>query len=328
MKIGNLELDNNVVLAPMAGVNNNAFRLIARKFGTGLVTTEMVSDKAILHGNDRTLSMLEIDDEERPLSLQIFGNETSTLVEAAKYIDQRTKADIIDINMGCPVPKVTRNGAGSKWLLFPSKIEETVSEVVKAVNKPVTVKIRTGWDQNTIYAIENAKALENSGVSAIAIHGRTKEQMYTGKADWNIIKEVKHAVKIPVIGNGDIMSPEDAKRMIEETGVDGVMIGRAALGNPWILYRTVKYLKTGILYPEPTAKEKIKIALLHLEKLIELKGEMIGVKEMRKHAGWYLKGLKGATRYREEINALNTKEEMKKKLEEIAEENEHTLTFL
>lgn len=314
MKIGNLELDNNVVLAPMAGVSNTAFRLVARKFWTGLITTEMVSDKAILQKNERTMKMIEVMDIEKPISLQIFGTEKASLVEAAKVIDQLTNVDIIDFNMGCPVPKVTKNGAGSAWLLSPKKIHEMLEAVVKAVKKPVTVKIRTGWDEEHIYAVENAKAIESAGVSAVVIHGRTREQMYAGNADWDIIRRTKEAVDIPVIGNGDVFSPEEAKRMIDQTGVDGIMIGRAALGNPWILSRTTKFLQEGILLPEPTPRESIEIAFLHMEKLIDLKGEMIGIKEMRKHAGWYLKGLPKAAKVRERINQIESMEEMKQAL--------------
>ncbi|TCS80136.1 tRNA dihydrouridine synthase DusB [Tepidibacillus fermentans] len=311
MKIGNVELDNNVVLAPMAGVSNYAFRSLARQFGTGLVTAEMVSDKGILQKNERTLKMIEVRDDERPLSLQLFGAEIDSLVEAAKIVDEYTKADIIDINMGCPVPKITKNEAGAKLLLHPPKIEQIVSAVVKAVKKPVTVKMRIGWDSEHIYAIENAKAIESAGASAIAVHGRTREQMYSGKADWDIIRRVKESVRIPVIGNGDIQTPVDAKNMIDTTGVDGVMIGRAALGNPWILYRTVRYLKYGELVPEPTPQEKIEIAFLHMDRLIALKGEKIGVREMRKHAAWYLKGLPKAARVREQLNEVETREEMR-----------------
>jgi nifR3 family TIM-barrel protein len=310
MKIGNVELENNVVLAPMAGVNNQAFRIIARRFGTGLVTTEMVSDKALLLKNEYTWRMLEVDPEEHPVSMQIFGSEKASLVEAAKIIDTSSAADIIDINMGCPVPKVTKSGGGSAWLLSPDKIEEAVAAVVAAVAKPVTVKIRSGWDSAHILAVENAQALERAGVSAIAIHGRTKTQMYTGKADWDIIAKVKAAVNVPVIGNGDVREPEDALRMLAETGADGVMIGRAALGNPWLLYRTARLLRDGESVGEPTLSEKLAIALEHLDRLVALKGETVGVKEMRKHAGWYLKGLPQSARVRGAVNRALKQDEL------------------
>lgn len=301
LKIGDIEMKNNVVLAPMAGVCNPAFRLIAKEFGTGLVCAEMVSDKAILHGNKRTMEMLYVDEREKPLSLQIFGGDRQSLVEAAKIVDKQTNADIIDINMGCPVPKVTNCDAGAKWLLDPDKIYEMVSAVVDAVDKPVTVKMRIGWDSKHIYAVRNAQAVERAGGKAVSVHGRTREQLYTGKADWNIIKEVKESVSIPVIGNGDVMTPEDAKRMLDLTGCDGVMIGRGALGNPWMLYRTVHYLTTGELLPEPTPEEKIEIAILHMDRLCALRGEAIAVREMRKHLAWYLKGLKGSARVKDMI---------------------------
>lgn len=316
MIIGNVKIDNNVVLAPMAGINNKAFRIIAREFGTGLITTEMISDNAILQKNEYTLKMLDVDEKEKPISMQIFGSEKTSLVEAAKVIDNHSFVDIIDINMGCPVPKVTKNGGGAKWLLDTKKIEDTITDIVKAVNKPVTVKMRIGWDENHINAIDNAKAIEEAGASAVAIHGRTKEQMYSGRADWDVIGKVKNNVGIPVIGNGDIFSPHDAKRMIDQTGVDGIMIGRAALGNPWVLSRTVEYLATGKLLPEPTPQERLQTILLHLDRLIEIKGELLGVKEMRKHASWYLKGLPQATRIRDIINKTEKKAEMQKILTE------------
>lgn len=310
LKIGSIKMKNRVVLAPMAGVCNPAFRLIAKEFGCGLVCAEMVSDKAILHGNNRTMEMLYVDEREKPLSLQIFGGDKETLVEAAKIVDQQTNADIIDINMGCPVPKVTKCDAGAKWLLDPDKIEEMVSSVVAAVSKPVTVKMRIGWDDEHIYAVRNAQAVERGGGQAVSVHGRTRVQMYTGVANWDIIKEVKQAVKIPVIGNGDVFAPEDAKRMLEHTGCDGVMIGRGALGNPWMLYRSVHYLTHGELLPEPSHLEKIEIAILHMDRLIALKGESVAVKEMRKHMAWYLKGIPGAARIKGTIMELTGREEM------------------
>jgi len=316
LKIGDVETKNNVVLAPMAGVCNPAFRLIAKEFGTGLVCAEMVSDKAILHGNSRTLEMLYVDEREKPLSLQIFGGDKETLVGAAKYVDQNTNADIIDINMGCPVPKVVSCDAGARWLLDPNKIYEMVSAVVDAVKKPVTVKMRIGWDHEHIYAVENAQAVERAGGKAVAVHGRTREQLYTGKADWNVIRQVKEAVNIPVIGNGDVATPEDAKRMLETTGCDGVMIGRGALGNPWMLYRTVQYLTTGELLPEPDAAEKMRIAMLHLDRLIALKGENVAVRDMRKHFAWYLKGLKGSAGVKNVIMEATTRDQVVKILDD------------
>ncbi|PRX39861.1 nifR3 family TIM-barrel protein [Planifilum fimeticola] len=322
LKIGPVETKNNVVLAPMAGVCNPAFRLIAKEFGTGLVCAEMVSDKAILHGNERTRKMLYVDEREKPLSLQIFGGDKKSLVEAAKIVDRQTNADIIDINMGCPVPKVTKCDAGARWLLDPKKIEELVAAVVDAVEKPVTVKMRIGWDEEHIYAVENALAVQRAGGKAVAVHGRTRKQMYTGKANWDIIRQVKEAVDIPVIGNGDVFTPEDAKRMLEQTGCDGVMIGRGALGNPWMLYRTVHYLETGELLPEPTPREKVEIALLHMDRLIALRGEEVAVREMRKHASWYLKGLRGAARVKDRVNEQTTREGMARVLWEFVEQLE------
>ena len=292
-KIGNITMDNRVVLAPMAGICNSAFRLTVKEFGAGLVYAEMISDKGIVYKNDKTMSMLHIDERENPLSLQIFGGEKDTLVEAAQYVDKHTTADIIDINMGCPVNKIIKCEAGAKWLLDPNKIYEMVSAVVDKVDKPVSVKMRIGWDDEHIFAVENAKAVERAGGAAVAVHGRTRLQMYEGKANWDIIRQMKEAVSIPVIGNGDVETPQDAKRMLNQTGVDGVMIGRAALGNPWMIYRTVRYLETGELMDEPNVREKIDVCLLHFERLMALKGENVAVREMRKHASWYMKGVRG-----------------------------------
>lgn len=311
---------NRVVLAPMAGVSNSAFRLTVKEFGAGLVYAEMISDKGLVTRNKKTLELLTIDEREKPIALQIFGGEKETLVEAAKYVDQYTNADIIDINMGCPVNKVIKCEAGAKWLLDPDKVYEMVAAVVDAVKKPVTVKMRIGWDDEHIFAVENAQAIERAGGSAVAVHGRTRVQMYEGKANWDVIREVKENVKIPVIGNGDVQTPQDAKRMLDETGVDAVMIGRAALGNPWMIYRTVHYLKTGELKPEPSVREKIDVCLLHFERLMKLKGEYIAVREMRKHAAWYLKGIQGTGTVRNAINQAETAEELRAILNGVAEQ--------
>ncbi len=322
LKIGDIAIDNPVVLAPMAGVCNSAFRLTVKEFGAGLVCAEMVSDKGIVFQNEKSLDMLYIDEREYPLSLQIFGGEKDTLVQAAKFVDKHTNAAIIDINMGCPVPKITKCDAGAKWLLDPDKIYDMVSAVVEAVEKPVTVKMRMGWDAEHIYAVRNAQAVERAGGSAVALHGRTRVQMYEGKADWDIIREVKQAISIPLIGNGDVQTPQDAKRMLDETGADGVMIGRAALGDPWMIYRTVKYLETGELMAEPSVREKIDVCLLHLDRLIALKSEYIAVREMRKHAAWYLKGVRGNAKVRSAINECETRDQMAHVLNSLVEEAE------
>lgn len=319
-KIGDVEIENRVVLAPMAGVSNAAFRLTVKEFGAGLVCAEMISDKSLLFGNEKTMKMLYIDENERPMSLQISGGEKDTLVEAAKYVDQNTTADIIDINMGCPVSKIIRCEAGAKWLLDPDKIYDMVKAVVDNVSKPVTVKMRIGWDEDHIYAVENAKMAERAGASAISMHGRTRVQLYEGEADWDIIRQVKEAVSIPVIGNGDVTSPELALKMLDETGVDAVMIGREALGNPWIIYRTIHYLETGELIDEPDFEEKLEVMKLHMDRLIELKGEKIAVLEMRKHASWYLKGIKGNGTVRKRINQAQTRDEVAEIVDDFAVE--------
>lgn len=310
-KIREIEINNPVVLAPMAGICNSAFRTIVKEMGTGLIYSEMVSDKAVIYKNKKTLDMLYVDPSEGPLSMQVFGSDKETFVEAAKYIDEHCNCDIIDINMGCPVPKITKNEAGARLLLEPDKVYEIVASVVDACQKPVTVKMRTGWDKEHIYAVENALKIEQAGASAIAVHGRTRSQMYEGKADWTIIKQVKDQIKsIPVIGNGDIDSPEFAQKVLEESGVDGLMVGRAALGNPWLLRKIVNYLKTGQLPIEPTPEEKLNLAVNHMDRLIGLKNEKVALLEMRSHMAWYIKGLAGATHVKRMITKVSTREEM------------------
>lgn len=318
-QIANIVMDNRVVLAPMAGICNSAFRLTVKEFGAGLVYAEMISDKGIVQRNEKTLGMLYIDERENPLSLQIFGGDKETLVEAARYVDVNTTADIIDINMGCPVNKIIKCEAGARLLLDPNKVYEMVAAVVDAVQKPVSVKMRIGWDDEHIFAVENAQAIERAGAAAVAVHGRTRVQMYEGRANWDIIRDVKQNVGIPVLGNGDVETPEDAKRMLDTTGVDAVMIGRAALGNPWMIYRTVHYLETGELRAEPSIREKIDVCLLHFERLMQLKGERVAVREMRKHTSWYLKGIRGNGLIRNAINEAETKEELVALLYSVAE---------
>lgn len=310
-KIREIEIDNPVVLAPMAGVCNMAFRVIAKKMGAGLIYAEMVSDNAVNYRNQKTLEMLAVDPVEHPMTMQIFGSSKDSFVEAAKFIDENCACDIIDLNMGCPVPKITKNEAGARLLLEPNKIYDIVASVVDAVKKPVTVKIRSGWDHNHIYAVENALKIEAAGASAIAIHGRTRSDQYTGKADWGIIKDVKDAVKtIPVIGNGDITTPEEFENALITSGVDAVMIGRAALGNPWILKRMAHFNKTGEHIANPTVRERIDIATDHMDRLIDIRGERIAMMEMRSHMTWYMKGLPGAAVVKREIVQVAKRNEM------------------
>lgn len=319
-RIGDIIMDNRVVLAPMAGICNSAFRLTVKEFGAGLVYAEMISDKALNIRNKKTLDMLYIDERENPMTLQIFGGDKENLVEAAKFVDKNTTADIIDINMGCPVNKIIKCEAGAKWLLDPNKIYEMVSAVVDAVDKPVSVKMRIGWDDERVFAVENAQAAERAGAAAIAMHGRTRVQMYEGKANWDVLAEVKKNINIPFIANGDVETPEDAKRILDHTKADAVMIGRAALGNPWMMYQTVKYLESGELMPEPSVREKMDVCLLHFERLKALKGEKVAVREMRKHASWYLKGIRGNGKIRNAINLAETDQELRALLNSVVEE--------
>ena len=299
--IGNVKIDNQIVLAPMAGISNSAYRRICKEMGCGLIYAEMVSDKAITFGNKKTLDMLYMTDEERPIVQQIFGSDISSFVESAKYIFENMHPDIIDINMGCPVPKVAvRAQAGSALLKDPMKIYEIVKAVVSAVPIPVTVKIRSGWDFEHINAVEVAKIVEKAGAKAICVHPRTRSQGYSGKADWNIIKLVKEAVNIPVIGNGDIKSPEDAKRMMDETNCDAVMIGRGVLGNPWLIKNTLHYLN-GEDLEDITIEDKINMCLKHLSYLKELKNDKLACLEIRNHINWYFKGIKSANEIKNKI---------------------------
>lgn len=315
LKIGNVVLENNIVLAPMAGITDLPFRYLAKKFNPGLVYTEMVSAKALFYGDEKTKKLLNMRNERRPIAVQIFGSDVEAMVYATKYLQD--KADIIDINMGCPAPKVVKNGDGSKLLLDLDLVGEIVTAVVEASDIPVTVKIRKGWNDDNIVAKEAAKIIEKAGASAITIHGRTREEFYSGNADWDIIKKVKESINIPCIGNGDIKSPEDALKMFKATNVDGIMIGRASLGNPWIFKNIIDYLETGTYdYSFPNNSQKLKLIIEHINLEVEEKGEDIGVKEMRKHLSWYIKNLKDASRIREKINTLKTKQEVIDCLEE------------
>ncbi len=308
LKIGNVELQNNLILAPMAGVTDLPFRIIVEKFNPGLVCTEMVSSKALFYDDEKTKQLLKCDGEKRPISMQIFGSDPETMGFATKYVSKL--ADIVDINMGCPAPKVVKNGDGSKLLLNLNKVEEIVKEVVANSKVPVTLKYRKGWDNNNIVACEVAKIAEKNGISAITIHGRTRDEFYSGRADLDIIKKVKESVNIPVIGNGDIIDEESAKNMFEYTGVDGIMIGRGTMGNPWIFEQIQHYLKTGEKLLSPTNKEKYEILREHIELDIRYKGEAVALNEMRKHIAWYTKNMPNSSTFRNYINKIETKEEL------------------
>lgn len=314
MKIGNVKLENNIFLAPMAGITDLPFRLICKENDAGLVYTEMVSAKALLYNDEKTKLLLKTCDKEKPLAVQIFGSDVEAIAYASKYVSEF--ADIVDINMGCPAPKVVKNGDGSRLLLNLELVKQIIETAVANSKVPVTVKMRTGWDADNIVVVEAAKIAEKAGASAITVHGRTRSQYYSGEADWNIIKQVKESVSIPVIGNGDVTSREIAKKRLEQSGVDAIMIGRGAFGNPWIFRETVQYLQNGICIQKPTNEEKYETILKHLGLEIEEKAENIAVKEMRKHISAYTKSMPDSSSFRSKINTMDTAEEVRKCLKE------------
>ena len=315
INIGNVALSSNVIMAPMAGVTDTAYRVLLKEQGAGLTCTEMVSAKGIFYKNKNNKMILQTAPDEHPVAVQLFGSDPVIMASMAERIAE--DFDIIDVNMGCPVPKIVNNGEGSALMKTPELAGRILSTMVRVLSKPVTVKFRKGFDDRHINAVEFAKMAEQAGVSAITIHGRTRSQMYAGNADWDIIRAVKEAVSIPVFGNGDIFTPEDAKRMMDETGVDGVAIARGAKGNPWLIRRTIHYLETGELLPEPELSEKKEMMIRHAELMVEYKGERIAIQEMRKHLAWYTAGIPGSAKLRSEMNSLNTLEELKAFVESI-----------
>ena len=322
MKIGNVQLDNEVFLSPMAGVTDLPFRTICKEKGCGMLYTEMINAKALCYDDENTKKMLRMDKDEHPVAVQIFGSDPEFMGKAAIIMNQYPN-EILDINMGCPAPKVIKNGDGSALMRNPKLAAEVLTAVVKNSEKPVTLKIRKGWDDDSVNAVEIAKIAEECGISALAIHGRTREQFYSGKADWDIIAEIKQAINIPVIGNGDVFEVEDAVNMLEKTKCDAIMIGRGAQGNPWIFNRINHYMKTGEILPEPTLEEKITTAIRHMNLAVADHGDYVAVREMRKHIGWYLKGLKNSAKYRDQINKITDYKEVIAMLEEYMQ---HSLT--
>ena len=322
MKIGNVQLDNEVFLSPMAGVTDLPFRTICKEKGCGMLYTEMINAKALCYDDENTKKMLNLEDDGHPVAVQIFGSDPEYMGKAASIMNQYTN-DILDINMGCPAPKVIKNGDGSALMRNPKLAAEVLTAVVKNSEKPVTLKIRKGWDDNSVNALEIAKIAEECGISALAIHGRTREQFYSGKADWDIIAEIKQSINIPVIGNGDVFDVQDAVKMLEKTKCVAIMIGRGSQGNPWIFNRINHYMKTGEVLPEPTLEEKISTAIKHMNLAVAEHGEYVAVREMRKHIGWYLKGLKNSAKYRDQINKITDYKEVISMLEEYVQ---HSLT--